>query len=101
GEVAVPARRRDRLDHGLPLRPLELRQLGHQLLVLRTSELLPLRIRHQWPQPQEPPQQPPPPPPADGVFAAPCTANEENWRATFVAEQSGQAICSSPRTSSS
>ena len=34
-------------------------------------------------------------------LAAPCTANDENWRATFVAEQSGQAICSSPRTSSS
>ena len=40
GEVAVPPGCRDRLDHGLPLRPLQLRKLGGQLLVLRTSELL-------------------------------------------------------------
>jgi len=50
-----------------------------------------------------PPQQPPPlglllkP----GCVDAPCTANVENWRATFVASQSGHATCCSPRTSSS
>ena len=63
GEVAVTARRRDRLDDRLPLRPFELRELGLELLALRVRQLLAALFGHQWPQPHEPPQHPPPPPP--------------------------------------
>ena len=38
------ARGRDRLDDRLPLRALELGELGLELLVLRMSELLPLLL---------------------------------------------------------
>src|SRR6185312_12072743 len=49
GEIAVTARGRDRLDDGLALRTLELRELGRQLLVLATSELPSVLIRHSVP----------------------------------------------------
>ena len=96
------ARDGDRLDDLLPARAFELGELGLELRALGRRQLLPVLVA-QWPQPQEPPQHPPPPPEGLklGALAAPCTANVENWRETFAAEQSGQATCWSPRTSSS
>ena len=103
-QVAVPARDRDRLDDRLAPRPLELGELGRELLALGERQLLaPLgrtvpsgrsrRSRRSSRRRRRRPKL--------GTLAAPCTAKVENWRETFVAEQSGQAISCSPRTSSS
>ena len=97
-------RGRDRLDDRLPLRALELGELGLELLVGGGRQQLALFV---------PPATelvaaaagaaaaPAAAAAASATFVTPCTAKEENCRETFVAAQSGQATCSSPRTSSS